>query len=246
MLNYEAMADELQAAHDRLLAIEQPLIWKSGPVRRLSSVIRSAAALLTVPINFASPGRLLASLDLNHDAAGQELQLIILSIYRSTLTAAHIYLEESLREWCNTHAIAIHSSLHDRWSSVRLKIEGELSPHGLKLFDRLEPPETPTASDVVKAATSVLNEDRRKVWSDYLEAIAIIRNKLSHSQPTTSPSQQERLRRAGLGPLIQPDGLLHFNVSFLVDVLNDLVEFFNEIERARGQHNPTLPSPASS
>jgi hypothetical protein len=231
-VDYEAIAAELQEAHGRLLAIEQPLLWNSGPVRRLSSVIRSAAALLTIPINYASPGRVRALLDLNHDAAYQELQIILISIYRSTLTGAHTHLEESIYEWCNTHGVAIHSSLHDRWFSVRQKIEGELSPHGLKLFDRLEPPETPSASDVVKAADSVLNKDRRKVWLDYLETIVTIRNKLSHSRSATSPSQQERLRKAGFGTIIQPDGILRFNANFLVDVLRDLVEFFNEIERA--------------
>ncbi len=227
---YRAIANELVTVHMRLMQMEEPLISQSGPVRRLSAVIRSAAALLMVPINLAVPNSIGASL---HKDSDRDYQDLLISIYRCTMTGAHIYFEDSLHEWCEQNNVPIESSLHRKWASVRTKIAAELSKRSLKLFDGLEPPKAPTAPDVIRAATSVLSKDRAAIWLDYLDAVAIIRNKLSHSRPSLSVSQQDRLRKAGLGSIINENALLRFDAHMLPNTIQNLINFFGEIEMVR-------------
>jgi hypothetical protein len=226
---YRAMARELLTVHMQLMKMEEPLISQSGPHRRLSTIIRSTAALLMVPINLAVPNSIGANL---HEDSDLDYQHLLISIYRCTMTGAHIYFEESLLEWCEQNSIHVANSMYDKWASIRSKLVSELTEKGLKQFDRLEPNKEPSAPDVLNAAVSILSPDRAKMWLDYLSAVAVIRNKLSHSRPTLSPSQQERLCKADMGSLITNDGLLHFNAFLLPTTIQNLINFLREIETA--------------
>lgn len=232
MLDYDGLAAELTTVMGQLLEIEQPLILQTGPARRLGSVIRATAAMLVAPIHIARPDSIVITRPEDFDT---DYRGLLLSIYRCTLTGAHIYFEESLLQWCEERNIPIITSGHRKWASVMGKIEAELelSPRSKKRLQRLEPSKTPSAQDIAHAALSVLSEDRRKVWQDFLAAVAILRNKLSHSQPATSPSDQEGLRKAGMGDIIAPSGELNLHPGLILLVIPKLLEFFDEIDRAR-------------
>ena len=82
------------------------------------------------------------------------------------------------------------------------------------------------------AAVSVLSKDRQTFWQEFLGALAILRNKLSHSKPIPSLTEQERLRKAGLGAIIAPNGELRLNAPLIPSVIRNLIDFFDEIDRA--------------
>jgi len=229
MLDYDGLAAELTMVMGQLLEIEQPLILQTGPARRLGSVIRATAAMLVAPIHIAKPDSIVITRPENFDT---DYRGLLLSIYRCALTGAHIYFEESLLQWCEEHNIPVTASGHRKWTSVMGKIEAELSPSGKRQLQRLEPSKKPSAQDIAEAALSVLSDDRQAVWRDFLAAVAILRNKLSHSQPTTSPSDQEGLRKAGMGDIIAPSGELGLHAGLILLVIPKLLEFFDEIDRA--------------
>jgi hypothetical protein len=231
MLDYDGLATELTMVMGQLLEIEQPLILQKGPARRLGSVIRATAAMLVAPIHIAKPDSIVIARPENFDT---DYRGLLLSLFRCALTGAHIYFEESLLEWCNERNIAIPTSQYDTWVSLMSELEeAKLSPQGKKKMRRLRPNNKPSSQDIATAALSVLSKDRRKVWQDFLDAVAIIRNKLSHSQPATSPSDQERLRKADMGNIIAPSGELILDPSIILNVIQKLLKFFDEIDRAR-------------
>lgn len=227
-MDYEGISNHLLSVHDELRAIDKTL--QSGPVRLLHNAIRSAAALLSVPINLATPNRLV--LWLSDPASDAEYKELLVFIYRAAITHAYLNFEAGLHEWCTLHGVVVRNSFREQWLSLRNRIEAKLTKKELQSFDDLEP-RSPSMADVLRAAGSVLSEDRRKLWIDYFAALDVVRNKLSHSQNSLSQREQEKLQKANVAIVIDESGRMNFNALFLLETMRHLVGFFREIDEAR-------------
>jgi hypothetical protein len=162
-MDYSARCDELLQVFESLYAIEQPLVCRSGPVRYLTTVIRTSAFLVSLAYNVANPTRRINQ-QFNPGADDESFDFLLVSIYRNFITSVLIWSEQGIIEFCKQRGISVGCSLTRKWDSIVKDVAASLALDDKKKLHRLRPREHPSSADFIQAATQSLRPDRRDYW----------------------------------------------------------------------------------
>jgi len=200
------------------------------PHQYIGTVIDNTIGLLTATANSLDLGNRVIS----HTEDHQWLSLMQ-SVNRSFFSSIHIATETALAHICTTNNIEVLSRQQEKMSKAIDAIEAAIENKAIlkKQFKSLRASclKHPAFKDYLETALSIKehNSDFKKTWRKFFDALSIIRNKVSHSNPTLNYKEKEKIRDGGFGVFISAEGTLQFNSRMYEQVAVFTLEFFDEL-----------------
>lgn len=154
---------------------------------------------------------------------------LMTAVHRSFVSGVHSALERALAHICEERGIEIRISAQRRVKKLAKSLEGKLTQDERKKIESLAP-KAPSFSDYLEAVLSIsqLKNDRKVMWRRYLVGLSLIRNKVSHSDPSLTSAQVEELKKAGFGTLVSTGELL-LNPRSHRQICDHLIQFLREV-----------------
>lgn len=196
----------------------------------LGTVVHTTACFLTMAANTLDQGQ--RQLNFSNK---EDWKNLISNINRFFYAHVHTAIEVELIEFSNKKGIKIESTVKRKLlekyeKNLKQKIPNE---HHKDIEDFLQEntPDRPSAMDFLNCSLkgTGFSEDEKKYFRIFYEALSILRNKSSHSDPSLHGYEKDKLKQAKLDFLISPKGTLksqpghYFYISKMVMVfLNNL------------------------
>jgi hypothetical protein len=194
----------------------------------LGTVVQSTACFLTIAANTLDHGQR----QLNFSDKG-DWQNLISNINRFFYAHVHTAIEVELIEFCNRKKIKIESTvkrkLFEKYEkTLKQKIPTE---HQKDIEDFLQEntSDRPSSMDFLNSSLKEISfsEDEKTYFRIFYEALSILRNKSSHSDPSLNDYESKKLKQAKLDFLISSQGTLqsqpghYFHISKMVMIFLD-------------------------
>jgi hypothetical protein len=226
--NSQAHFDNIQSALADLHALQgrtkdpAPL-----PHQYVGTMIDNTFALLTAPSNALSGG----SLRIGFDQWGNWLSLLQ-AIHRSFFASIIIGVEKGCAVFCEASGTTVLARPNGRAMRLLKKVDEAAAGNvavldaTAKLRDVLAP-KHPAFADYLEAAMSAarFNDVDRKTWRQFFLAVAVVRNKASHSNSALTDTDRATLTHGGCAPLIGAHGDLAVNPTHYPQIASHALDF---------------------
>lgn len=238
--NIELAIDELESLHSRIAAS----LGAPSSHQQIGAVVHAFSVLLTTPVNYLCNRNVVYP---------QNFFLILETLNRSFFSLLHSHVEAALAEICtNLGMVEVINQRQNKIKcafkafedgTVHLKSELESVQKQIKCLKRqlkgnIKPEFNDYLNSVFKNVTfladKVEDEDVKKKWRNYFDAISKIRNKSSHSDVILNEIEQNVIKDAkfGLELMLAPEGKLRIKPSFYPQIISFTLDFFDELDEA--------------
>jgi hypothetical protein len=152
------------------------------------------------------------------------------AVHRSFYSSIIIAVEISLTEFCRDENIEVTSGRLAQAESIIADLGDSLDRKSKKRILSLAGG-NPAFSDYVRAVVNdrIEQADRREIWIKFFDALSIVRNKASHSDPSLSEREHQRLVAGGCGVLVSDDRNLQLNSRNYKQVVDIVLQFYQDI-----------------
>ena len=226
--NIDEAIDELSKLYPRTSS-PAPL-----PHQYVGTVVDDTFVLLMAPANALDRGRRQA-----YFTNTENWLSLMQAVHRSFFASLHLATERGLESICEAEAISVGSSTARRFERELNKLTELISEEAmlkrLKRLAKCVPLSRPTFDDHLNAvlAWSKLPKDTKRAWRLFFQALSIVRNKMSHSDPSLSGKEKQKLLDALFHPMISNDGDLVANPRMYNHVVCAVLDFFDLLETRR-------------
>ncbi|OYT78223.1 hypothetical protein [Pseudomonas sp. PGPPP2] len=206
------------------------------PHQFVGTVLDNTAVLLTAPANSLDLGGRFATFEHMKNWIS-----VMQAVHRSFYSSILISVEAGLEFICNEHKLAINS--HRKFQTDALldaiQVCIESSPNidanahaALKKLRKQNLPRRPEFSDYLETAlkASKLDKNKKTQWRKFFQALSIVRNKVSHSDPSLNETEKTSLRGGGFEDLISEDGSLVTNSLHYSPIATSTLNFFDALQ----------------
>jgi hypothetical protein len=195
----------------------------------IGTVVDNTACLLTAPGNSLDNGNRVASFSEipNWLSAMQ-------AMHRSFYSSIHLATEKALEEYCDSKGIEVSSSIKRTANKEFEKIISSITDQVAKektekLFTKLTRGLRPLFNDYLNAAlkSSSLPKSDKATWRKFFNALTIVRNKSSHSDPSLTNTEIKKLQEGGFATLVSDAGSLQINPRNYFQISSFILDFFD-------------------
>jgi hypothetical protein len=203
------------------------------PHQFIGTVVDNTLTLLTAPANsLDNAGRVVSISDTVNWLS------VMQAVHRSFYSSILLAVERGLKSICDQHNVEIDCKRKLTFENLLNIVETETthSPEttkALKELRNLTKSNRPEFSDYLNTAlnTTALNKKTKTEWRNFFAGLSIVRNKVSHSDPTLSEIEQSNLRKWGFSPLVSDDGILKINPRHYTQTVNSILDFFDILQK---------------
>lgn len=152
------------------------------------------------------------------------------AVHRSFFSSIHLGTEKALDCICEEYSLEISVSQQKKAQDIILNLNLEASSKAAKSILSLAG-KLPSFTDYLNAALnhSTMQKEQKTRWRKYFIALSLVRNKVSHSDPSLNESNRDVLLEGGFGAMIDASGMLQMNPRLYRQVCEHLIQFFTEL-----------------
>ncbi len=194
----------------------------------IGTVVHNTLALLTAPANSLDHG-------IRHATFSESKNWLSLmqAVHRSFFSSIQLATERGLAALCEERSIDVQSSaarsFNRELTTLLAMFEDEDTAKQVRRLANSVPRFRPTFDDHLNAVMkgSTLSRETKRNWRSFFQALSIVRNKSSHSDPTLSSTEAQKLVDGGCGVMVSDDGRLHVNPRMYKQVVCGVLDFFD-------------------
>ena len=150
------------------------------------------------------------------------------AVHRSFYSSLIIAIEQGLSDFCAEKGIKPEP--HRLTKAERIIEKGNLSSKLAKEVRQLAGGK-PNFGDYLREVLRAkeVPKNRRVVWTNFFEALNVVRNKVSHSDIVLAPGDTQKLKNGGLGVLVGADNMLQVNTRNYRQIISLVLKFYEEV-----------------
>ena len=196
----------------------------------IGTVVDNTIALLTAPANSLDGGHRLVTI-----SDPKNWVSIMQAVHRSFFSSVHLATERALAELCEGRLVTVQSGLalklDKEISSLLEMIDDDATIQQVRRLKKSLPRFRSSFDDYLNAVLewSDLSRERKRSWRKYFGALSIVRNRISHSDPTLSTKEAQSLRDGGCGVMVSNDGSLVVNPRMYKQVASHILDFLDQL-----------------
>lgn len=148
------------------------------------------------------------------------------AVHRSFYSSLISFIEKGLSDFCEQKKIEVKSGREKTAESII-----KTSNVGDKLAKKIKQlaGDRPDFMDYIDVVIVNTIPEREKHWRPFFEALKVVRNKSSHSDPSLSSLEKEKLKKGGLGALVSKSSNLQINTRNYKQIIDCVLQFYKEV-----------------
>jgi len=157
------------------------------------------------------------------------------AVHRSFYASVHLAIERGLIEYCEQRSVTVESSVkkeyEKKYEKIKNKLTAETQPLVTNLFEKMTKGISPNFYDYLNSAleNSTIENKNKIGWRKIFDGLTIIRNKSSHSDPSLSENEIQRLKEGGYDALVSTENQLQLNPRNYYQIVVPILDFFDDL-----------------